>query len=264
MSTTSTNECLPSGKAAVIACQEAVRTARHVLAAVARIAEQIRARAVRAFVLYLATPADALATLTSSDQRALAAVLDRGDVLLSAGTTRSAALVKRITRSAWSHVSMYVGPLDDASDPLCIVEADIAGGVRPIRLSELDARRVCVLRPNGLDETKRRRLADSVVSRIGSEYDLQHAWMLARNMLVRPWRARSGSIATTKKKGATRFICSSLIAQAFALIGHSILPGEPPGGRADVADHAYLTPADFERAPVFEVVWRADSSGQPR
>jgi uncharacterized protein YycO len=261
---TSTNECLPSGNTAMTACQEAVRAGRHMLAAAARSFEQVRARVVRAFVLYLAKPANAFATLTSSDQRALVAVLHRGDVLLSAGTTRCAALVKCVTRSAWSHVSMYVGPLDDATDPLCIVEADIASGVRPIRLSQLDARRVCVLRPNGLDDTKRRQLADSVVSRIGSEYDLQRAWMLARNMLVRPWRARSGSIPTTKRKGATRFICSSLIAQAFALIGHSILTGEAPGSRADVTDHAYLTPADFERAPVFEVVWRADSSDPPR
>ena len=158
---------------------------------------------------------------------------------------------------------MYVGPLDDASDPLCIVEADIAGGVRSIRLSQLDARRVCVLRPNGLDETERRRLADSVVSRIGSEYDLRHAWMLARNLVVQR-RPRSGTVPTTKRKGATRFICSSLIAQAFALIGHSILPAEPPRGRADVADCAYLTPADFERASVFDVVWRVNMSDQAR
>ena len=64
-------------------------------------------------------------------------------------------------------------------------------------------------------------------------------------------------------QGATRFICSSLIAQAFALIGYSILPVEPPLGRTDAIDHGYLTPADFERAPVFEAVWSvtSDKSG---
>jgi hypothetical protein len=236
-----------------------VGVGRKMLAATSRIIEHMRARVIRAFVLYLAEPASAFATLSSSELRSLAEVLDRGDVLLSAGNTRCAALVSRVTRSAWSHVSMYVGPLDDASDPLCIVEADIAGGVRAIRLSELNARRVCVLRPIELDDTKRRRLADSVVGRIGSEYDLQHAWILARNLLVRRWRARLGSIPTTMGKGATRFICSSLIAHAFALIGHSILAVEPQGGRTEAASRGYLTPADFERAPTFEVVWRINT-----
>ena len=258
---TSTNECLPFSKAAV--AQEALRVGRYRVSAASRAIERLRARVVRWFALYLAKPVDAFATLKSADQRALAAVLYRGDVLLSAGTTRCAALVECLTRSTWSHVSMYVGPLDDASDPLCIVEADIAEGVRPIRLSQLDARRVCVLRPNGLDDTERRRLADSVVSRIGSEYDVRLAWTLARNLLVRPWRARLGSGLATKGKGATRFICSSLIAHAFALIGHSILPVEPPRGRANVADHAYLTPADFEGASTFEIVWRVNVAKEP-
>ena len=257
-----TNAGSPFGKASAATYQDVVRLGRTMLAAASRFIERARDRGVRSFVVYLAKPADELATLTREDQRALAAVLDRGDVLLSAGNTRFAALVKCLTRSTWSHVSMYVGPLDDASDPLCIVEADAAGGVRPIRLSQLDAHRVCVLRPNKLDDTERRRLADSVVSRIGSEYDVQLAWMLTRSLLVRPWGARLRSSLTTKGK-ATRFICSSLIAHAFALIGHSILSSEPPRGRAEVADHAYLIPADFERASAFEIVWRAEISAEP-
>lgn len=231
------------------------RPGRLLAAAISRIIEQIGARIVRAFVLYLAKPVDALATLTRSDLQTLAEVLDRGDVLLSAGNTRCAALVERVTRSTWSHVSMYVGPLDDASDPLCIVEADIAAGVRPIRLSQLGARRVCVLRATGLDESERRQLADTVVSRVGSEYDLQHAWVLARNLAVRRRRALSASIPSTKGKSVTRFICSSLIAQAFAMIGHSLLPVRPRRECAGVADHAHLTPADFERSSAFEIVW---------
>jgi hypothetical protein len=232
------------------------RPGRGLAAASSRIIEQIGARILRAFVLYLAKPVDALATLTRSDLQTLAEVLDRGDVLLSAGNTRCAALVERVTRSTWSHVSMYVGPLDDASDPLCIIEADIASGVRRIRLSQLGARRVCVLRATGLDDSERRQLADTVVSRVGSEYDLRHAWVLARNLAGRRRRARSASIPSTKGKGVTRFICSSLIAQAFAMIGHSLLPVQSPRECAGVADHAHLTPADFERSSAFEIVWR--------
>jgi hypothetical protein len=55
-------------------------------------------------------------------------------------------------------------------------------------------------------------------------------------------------------RSATRFICSSLIAQAFALIGHSILPA---GGTVSdrEAHDKFLVPADFERASVFAIVW---------
>src|SRR5215472_7678675 len=105
---------------------------------IGRLLETARNRAMSALALYLARPLDQFSTATSVDRRALAAVLRRGDVLLCAGNTRCADLVKRLTQSTWSHVSMYVGPIEDTPDPLCVVEADIVDGVRPIRLSQLD------------------------------------------------------------------------------------------------------------------------------
>ena len=126
--------------------------------------------------------------------------------------------------------------------------------MRAIRLSDLDARRISVLRPVRLDDTERARLAESVLRHIGSEYDLAHAWLLARSLLVRRWWARLRSVHTAMGRSATRFICSSLIAQAFALIGHSILPA---GGTVSdrKAPDQFLVPADFERASVFAIVW---------
>ena len=207
-----------------------------------------------ALALYLAKPVDEFSMLTTVDRQALAAALRCGNVLLSAGNTRCAELVKRLTRSTWSHVSMYVGPLEDGPDPLCIVEADIKDGVRAIRLSDLDARRISVLRPVRLDDTERPRLAESVLCHIGSEYDLAHAWLLARSLFVRRRWARLRSGPTTMGRSATRFICSSLIAQAFALIGHAILPAG--GTLSDREAHdKFLVPADFERASLFAIVW---------
>ena len=55
---------------------------------------------------------------------ALSARLRAGDVLLTEGNTRAAALVRCVTRSPWAHVSIYVGPLEAGDDPRCIVEAD--------------------------------------------------------------------------------------------------------------------------------------------
>jgi hypothetical protein len=130
-------------------------------------------------------------------------------------------------------VSMYVGPLDDGPDPLCVVEADIAAGVRSIRLSELNALHVRVLRPVGLTDRDRCRLADWVVGRIGSEYDLPHAWTLLRHMLrlrlPDRFRAAPGAMASS----ATRFICCSLLAHAFAWVGYPILLDQTRGSYRD-------------------------------
>jgi hypothetical protein len=183
----------------------------------------------------------------TADPRSLAGFLRNGDVLLTEGNTRAAALVKRLTKSTWSHVAMYVGPLDEGPDPRCIVEADVAAGVRSIRLSELECVNVRVLRPVGLDDGDRARLAEWVVSRIGGEYDLQHACALARRLLPAPPKASLPPIAD----GATRFICSTLLASAFALVGSPISPLRTVSG---AADPRYVIPSDFESASGFDIV----------
>lgn len=200
-------------------------------------------RLLNALALYLAQPVKRHWSSATPDPQYLAAVLVRGDVLLTDGDTRIAALVRRVTRSPWAHVAMYVGPLETGADPRCIVEADIAAGVRAVRLSELKGLRVRVLRHGGLDDTQRRRLADWVVSRIGGHYDLAHAWALARRLVGLPLASRLAPVPVAMTQGATRFICSTLLAQGFLLAGYPILP-----------DHSYVTPHDFETASVLEPV----------
>ncbi len=215
--------------------------------------DRARDRLVGALALYLAEPLEPGVSDPSVDPRRLTTVLNRGDVLLTDGNSRAAALIKCLTRSRWSHVSVYVGPLDDGPDPPCVIEAHIAAGVRSIRLSEIDARRLLVLRPMSLSDTDRDRLADWVVARIGSEYDLAHASRLLRNALrpLVPHRFRSPPRAMACS--ASRFICCSLLAHAFACVGYPILVDEPRLGHAVTADPD-LVPSDFERASLFEIV----------
>ena len=137
---------------------------------------------------------------------------------------------------------MYVGPLEEGPDPPCIVEAHIAAGVRSIRLSELEGLHVRVLRPIDLNDMDRCRLADWVVSRIGSEYDLAHAWALGRNLLPAAGAAAFAGSPNTMAKSATRFICCSLLAHAFALVGYPILPDQVRVSPNGTADHRNLTP----------------------
>jgi hypothetical protein len=221
---------------------------------VPRLVATIRARLAGALVLYLTQPVKQRGSAPTAASQSLAGLLRRGDVLLSEGNTRVAGLVKRLTRSTWSHVSMYVGPLEEGHDPRCVVEADLAAGVRSIRLSELDALNVRVLRPIGLDHTDRTRIADWVVSRVGSEYDLAHAWLLGRRLLPLPLRPSLGSYSNTVSQTATRFICCSLLTHAFALVGAPISALPEGSSPTAIADHANVTPADFERASLFEVV----------
>jgi len=213
-----------------------------------------RIRLIGALVLYLARPIKHCGSEPSAHLKSLAPVLNRGDVLLSHGSTRFAALVRGITQSPWSHVSMYVGPLEDGPDPLCIVEADIAAGVRSIRLSELNALQVRVLRPVGLNDMDRCRLADWVVSQIGSEYDLAHALGLGQYLLRLPLPIRLRSAPDAVGHSTTRFICSSLLAQAFALVGYPIPPDQMRVSLTATMHHRNVIPGDFERAPVFVVV----------
>ena len=220
-----------------------------------------RRRLTGALVLYLAQPVKHYSPAATADARSFAGLLDPGDVLLSDGNTRVAALVKRITQSTWSHVSMYVDPLEEGPDPPCIVEADVAAGVRSIRLSELKALQVRVLRPIGLNDMDRRRLANWVVSRVGDEYDLAHAWVLGRNLLRLPLPTRLRSSPNTTANSAKRFICSSLLAHAFALVGYPILPVQMQVGPTGTVDHRNLTPGDFEHASVFNAVWPTNNAG---
>jgi hypothetical protein len=211
----------------------------------------VRARALNALAHYLARPVRSYSRSQTADTQSLGSVLRVGDVLLSSGATRAARIVRRATRSGWAHVSMYVGPLDAGADALCVVEADIAAGVRAVPLSSFAGQRVCVLRPTGLSDDEVRRLAEWVVSRLGDPYDLALAWALALRLLRIPLRD-----AAPAMEGATRFICSSLLAQAFVMVGQQIPPTQLRPRVASPADHRYVTPRDFEKAAGFEVISR--------
>jgi hypothetical protein len=214
---------------------------------------RLRSRAIGAVSLYLAQPVRQPGVSDTTDPLSLSTILLPGDVLLSDGNTRAAAIVRRITGSPWAHVSMYVGPLEADVDPRCIVEADVAAGVQAVRLSDLKGLHVRVLRPTGLDHVERRRLADWVTSRIGGDYDIAHAWMLATKLL-RLRLGRRPRPSASMAESATRFICSSLLAQAFMLVGYPIMPALIGLRETGAGAHRYVTPQDFQSASVFQVV----------
>jgi hypothetical protein len=76
------------------------------------------ARVAGALARFLAEPVSR--PVATRDVLALSGLLCAGDVLLTEGNTRAEALVRRVTRSPWSHVSIYVGPLEAGDDPPCM------------------------------------------------------------------------------------------------------------------------------------------------
>lgn len=204
---------------------------------------------------FLARPVQRYTPVSAPDLEALSNVLQTGDVILSGGNSRFAALIKHFTRSTWSHVSMYVGPLHDGPDAPCIVEADIAAGVRAVHLSELAHMQVRVLRPVLMSDLERRQLADWVIGRIGGDYDFEHALRLGRGLVNIPLipKASRQPVHVQENSSMTRFICSSLLARAFALAGYPIMVVASVG-RIDADAANLLMPCDFERSPIFEVI----------
>ena len=107
-------------------------------------------------------------------------------------------------------------------------------------LSEFKGQRARIVRPLGLNETDRQRLADWLVSHIGAPYDLAYAYALGRRFLQLP-------APRTTVQDAKRFICSSLLVQAFLVVGHPIMTSQA----------RYIAPRDFESATGFELVQAA-------
>ena len=195
----------------------------------------MRARGAGALARFLAQPVRSAAA--TGDAPALQARLRPGDVVLTEGNSRAAALVRFITRSPWAHVSIYVGPLEAGDDPACIVEAHVSAGVRAVPLSAFKGQRTRIVRPLGLNELARRQLADWLVSHIGDPYDLALAWALCRWFLKLP-------APRTMVQDAKRFICSSLLVQGFLVVGHPIAASEA----------RCVVPGDLENPPGFEVL----------
>ena len=85
-------------------------------------------------------------------------------------------------------------------------------------LSEFKGQQARIVRPLGLNESDRQRLADWVIGHIGAPYDLAHAWALCPRFLRLP-------APPTMVLEAKHFICSSLLVQAFLFVGHPIASG---------------------------------------
>ena len=161
-----------------------------------------------------------------------------GDVLLTGGHTRAAALVRCVTRSPWAHVSIYVGPLKRGRrSPLHRRSGDRRRRSRGAAVGIPGGARSRIVRPLGLNETDRQRLADWLVGHIGDPYDLPLACALCLCCLKLP---APRTMVTTRSASSAL----SLLVQAFLVVGHPIATSQAGS----------VVPRDFESAAGFEVL----------
>lgn len=180
-----------------------------------------------------------------------------GDIILVLGRTRFSSIVCRLTQSRWSHVAIYVGP-DPHGD--CIVEADVEKGVRRIGFAQLDARSVCVLRHRAMTEAHRASLVAFLDKIVGHPYSTDHA--LAMCCLLVGGPRLGGYLHERMQRGQipAEFICSSLVAYAFATAGVPLdIPQSARSRKRHNAPpqlpHTLVVPGDFALVPGLESIF---------
>lgn len=215
-----------------------------------------------------------------------------GDVVLVDGDQRISQVVKYLTMSPWSHSAIYIGSAL-LRDPrtrsevrrsygkevrYLVAEALVDRGVVVEPLVKYIDYNIRVCRPYGLTPEQIKVVLAYVLARVGYTYDRRNILDLFRYLLpVRlvPTRLREDALHFGSGKD-TETICSSLLADAFAQIGFSILPqhirrkavhrgplqerilGRPTrhtrSGILKARHSSLCVPADFDLSPYFDVI----------
>ncbi len=199
-----------------------------------------------------------------------------GDVILVEGRTRVSEVIKLLTQSRWSHAALYLGRLHEIDHPMSrekvksffdgqpdvqlIVESELGKGtiIRPLTLYDRDHLRIC--RPRDLTYKDRQGVVSYAISRLGSDYDIRQIFDLARFLFpwwIMPRRWRS-SIFQHNIGSATKTVCSTMLAEAFASIQYPILPLVKRDDHNEVKvfrrNPKLCTPSDFDYSPYFDII----------
>ncbi len=204
---------------------------------------------------------------TAFDPKLLAATLAVGDVVLIAGRSRVASVIRRMTSSIWSHAVLYVGDMLDVYEPdgerHVLVEMELGIGCASAPLSKYAGEQLRICRPFDLDVREREQVARYCILRLGYDYDVRNILDLMRYLAPVPFLSarRRRRLLALGSGLPTRAICSSLIARAFERVRYPILPQvetvADAGARREILHirhHSLYMPRDFDISPYFEIV----------
>jgi len=246
----------------------------------------------RWFVRRITCPRREYRRYVFNDSKRLKSRIRPGDVVLVDGDQRVSQVVKYLTMSPWSHSAIYIGsamlrdPAHRAEvrrqygqeSRYLIAEALVDEGVVVSPLVKYIDFNIRVCRPHGLSREQIRVVLDYVLARVGHTYDRRNIFDLFRYLLpvhLIPMRLREDALHFGSGKD-TETICSSLLAEAFAQVGFSILPmhvrrkaivrgrarrwllGRPTrraySGFLKTRHPTLCVPQDFDLSPYFDVV----------
>lgn len=198
------------------------------------------------------------------------------DVLLIEGRSRASLIIKHVTQSPWSHAALYVGCLDNITDPnfryfvakhsnlppetQLLIESEIGMGTIVSSIEKYRYDHVRILRPRGLTSKAAQEVTNFAIGRIGRRYDIRHLLDLARflfpwGLFPRRWRS---TLFQHNALQPTRDICSSMIANAFQAVHYPILPVIRRNTKKEIElierNYNLYTPSDFDYSPFFDIV----------
>ena len=210
------------------------------------------------------------------DFKKMCANLEPGDVLLFEGKSRISRAISVISQSQWTHAALYIGTLEDFSkdpelkailkgqydgDPKqkLVVESLLGKGMVVTPLSEYTKDSIRLCRPRGILSADAKHVVSYAIRQVGREYDVRQLLDLARfifpyAILPRRWLS---SLFSYRAGGATRTVCSTVIAEAFMHVKFPVVPVLlAKEQRISLArrNPRLITPRDFDYSPYFEVI----------
>lgn len=198
------------------------------------------------------------------------------DVLLMEGRSRVSDVVKAVTSSPWSHAALYIGRIydvenaalrecikqhfDGEEDAQLLVESVLGKGTIITRLNHYKDDHIRICRPKGISHADAQRVMAYAIEHLGVDYDVRQIIDLLRLLL--PWRVMPrqwrSSLFELKPGLATKQICSTLLAEAFASIQFPVMPmfhkDKYSGIHLVPRNPRLFTPKDFDYSPYFEII----------
>jgi len=198
------------------------------------------------------------------------------DVILFEGRTRVSEVIKIITLSPWTHAALYIGRINEITDPdtLAILKKHYQGDpAEPLVIESLlgfgtvvnplsdyinDNLRVC--RADGLSFTDQNRVIIFAAEHLGMNYDIRQLLDLARFMfpyalLPRRWRS---SLFQHNAGKPTNIVCSSMIVRCYQSVNFPVLPIIQADNNERLKFHKrnfrLFVPTDFDYSPYFSIL----------
>lgn len=203
-------------------------------------------------------------------------VIQPSDVLLIEGRSRASNIIRAITQSPWSHAILYIGRLDEITDPTfhriverhshftpetqLVIESELGLGTMISSIDKYRYDHIRILRPRGLSKSAAPQVIYYAIGRIGRSYDVRHLLDLARflfpwSLFPKRWRS---TLFQHNALQPTRDICTTMIANSFHSVHFPILPiirkNEAKELELIERNVNLFTPSDFDFSPFFDVI----------